>query len=59
LVLNRSAIPRREYEDGITEAFVELLVHEFGHQFCGDHLSDEYHRGLCRIGARVWSWLRT
>lgn len=28
-----------------------LLIHEFAHHWSGDHLSAEYHRALCRIGA--------
>lgn len=31
----------------------ELLIHEFGHFYCGDHLDDAYHDALCRIGARL------
>ena len=30
-----------------------LLIHEFGHQYSGDHLSEEYHEALCRLGARL------
>ncbi|MCC6363174.1 MAG: hypothetical protein IT165_06585 [Bryobacterales bacterium] len=30
-----------------------LLIHELGHHFSGDHLSAEYHDGLCRLGARL------
>lgn len=31
----------------------ELLIHEFGHHYEMDHLSDNYYRALCRIGARM------
>jgi hypothetical protein len=31
------------FEQGITEDVDELLIHEFGHQYSGDHLSEEYH----------------
>ena len=33
---------------------VELLIHEFGHHYSGDHLSESYHGGLCRIGAALY-----
>ena len=33
-----------------------LLIHELGHEFSSDHLSAEYHDGLCRLGARL-KWL--
>ena len=32
---------------------LELLVHEFAHAFSLDHLSSEYHEGLCRLAARM------
>jgi hypothetical protein len=28
-----------------------LLIHEFGHEYSSDHLSEDYHDALCRIGA--------
>lgn len=31
----------------------ELLIHEFGHEYCGDHLSDKYHEALSRLGAKL------
>jgi hypothetical protein len=30
-----------------------LLIHEFGHYDCGDHLSADYYDALCRIGAKL------
>jgi hypothetical protein len=30
-----------------------LLIHEFGHEYSGDHLSEQYHEALCRLGARL------
>ncbi len=30
-----------------------LLIHEFGHEYSLDHLSQEYHEALCRIGAAM------
>ena len=41
----------RLVRSGPTEKVDRLLIHEFGHQFSGDHLSAEYHEGLCRLGA--------
>jgi hypothetical protein len=40
------------FEQGIT-AVTQLVIHEYGHQYSGDHLSEEYHEGLCRLGARL------
>jgi len=39
------------FEKGITKAVDELLLHEYGHQYSGDHLSEEYHEALCKLGA--------
>ena len=41
------------FEQGATEDVDRLLIHEFGHQYSGDHLSEEYHEALCRLGARL------
>ena len=35
----------------MTEEVDRLLIHEFGHQYSGDHLSEDYHEALCRLGA--------
>lgn len=37
----------------LDEEVLRLLVHEFGHSFSGDHLSSEYHDGLCKLAARL------
>lgn len=39
------------FEHGANEEVDRLLIHEFGHQYSGDHLSEEYHEALCRLGA--------
>jgi hypothetical protein len=41
------------FEQGITEEVDRLLIHEFGHERSGDHLSEEYHDALCLLGARL------
>jgi hypothetical protein len=41
------------FEDGINEEVDKLLIHEFGHQYSGDHLSEEYHDALCLLGAKL------
>jgi len=33
---------------------VELIIHEFGHYYSGNHLSEEYYDGLCTVGARLY-----
>ena len=51
LDFNLHALGRNWFNDGATEKVDRLLIHEFGHEFSGDHLSEEYHEGLCRLGA--------
>lgn len=33
---------------------IELIIHEFGHFYSGDHLSERYYDGLCEIGAKLY-----
>ncbi len=40
-----------EWFDQVNEDVDELLIHEFGHHCSGDHLSEEYHDALCKLGA--------
>ena len=35
---------------GVNNTFAESC---HGHQFSGDHLSEEYHEALCRLGSRL------
>jgi len=37
----------------LDEDVLQLLVHEFGHSFESDHLSEAYHEALCKLGARL------
>ena len=53
LQFNRHHLGHRWFEQGVTEDVDRLLIHEFGHQCSGDHLSAEYHEALCRLGARL------
>ena len=55
LVFNKFHLGADWFEQGITEEVVQLLIHEFGHQYSGDHLSSDYHEALCRIGARIYA----
>ena len=41
----------RWFDQGATEEVDQLLIHEFGHQYSSDHLSEDYHDALCRLGA--------
>ena len=58
LVFNKFRLSTQWLEQGITDEVVRLLIHEFGHEYSGDHLSSDYHDALCRIGARMFSLAR-
>jgi hypothetical protein len=53
LHFNLFRLGHKWFEQGITEEVDRLLIHEFGHQFSGDHLSEEYHDALCLLAARL------
>jgi hypothetical protein len=51
LDFNLLRLGHKWFEQGASEEVDRLLIHEFGHQYSGDHLSEEYHDALCRLGA--------
>jgi hypothetical protein len=51
LDLNLLRLGHRWFEQGASEDVDALLIHEFGHQYSADHLSEEYHDALCKLGA--------
>lgn len=53
LHFNLFRLGHKWFERGIGENVDHLLIHEFGHQYCGDHLSGEYHEALCFLAARL------
>ena len=36
-----------------TQALDELIIHEFGHHYESNHFSSDYHKALCRLGAKL------
>jgi hypothetical protein len=58
LVFNKLRLGADWFEKGITQDVVQLLTHEFGHEYSGDHLSSQYHEALCRIGAKLHALAR-
>jgi hypothetical protein len=53
LDLNMKRLGQKWFDEGATEGVDKLLIHEFGHQYSGDHLSEDYHEALCLLGARM------
>ena len=53
LDLNVGRLGYKWCDQGATEDVDRLLIHEFGHQYSSDHLSEDYYEALCRLGARM------
>lgn len=52
LTLNLGRLGHKWFE-GPLEDINDLLLHEFGHHYSGNHLSSDYHDALTRLGARL------
>ena len=51
LTFNLSRCGHKFFDRGITDDVNDLLIHEFGHHYASDHLSEDYYRALTRLGA--------
>ncbi|MHB9044387.1 MAG: hypothetical protein ACYC35_00455 [Pirellulales bacterium] len=52
LVVNLMRVGHKFFET-IGEDQLDLLIHEYGHHYCGDHLAADFHRALTRLGAKM------
>jgi len=41
------------FDRGVTETVAKLIIHELGHQLSDNHLSHDYHDGVCLLAARL------
>jgi hypothetical protein len=53
LTVNVAALGYAWFSADNDEEVNSFLIHEFGHEYAGDHLSHEYHDALCRLGAKM------
>lgn len=53
LTFNLGRLGHAWFNEGPGEKVDELLIHELGHHYSGDHLSEGYHDALCSLGARL------
>ena len=53
LRFNLSKFSDSHFQNGPSERDLALIIHEFGHQFSGNHLSSVYYDALCTLGARL------
>ncbi len=59
LVFNLGRLGHRFFDDTSDEgqrALWQLLIHEIGHWYEPNHLSENYHESLCKLGAKL-TWL--
>lgn len=52
LTLNRGVLGK-DWFDQIDDNVVALLIHELAHEYESDHLSDRYHKAICKMGAKM------
>ena len=53
LTFNLSKLGHDFFDNGITDDVNDLLIHEFGHHYAGDHLSSDYFNALTKLGAKM------
>lgn len=53
LVVNLMRVGHDFFNSPIGEKQLDLLIHEYGHHYCGDHLAADFHRALTRLGAKM------
>jgi len=50
---NVGSLGKDFFANGITEEVDELILHEFAHYYCSDHLDERYYHALSRLGAKL------
>jgi len=53
LCFNMGNMTQAWFDAGPNEDVDELILHEFAHEFEANHLSDQFHKATCRLGARL------
>lgn len=53
LTLNVARLGKKWFKPDNLTKILDLLIHEFGHQYEGNHLSSSYYRALTKIGSRL------
>lgn len=53
LVFNKAKLGNAFFDNGITDGVIDLIIHEFGHEYESDHLSRRYIDALTKLGAKM------
>ena len=59
MMLNLQRLGHRFFNDDSPEGMLsvdKLLIHEYGHEYSDNHLSEDYYRALCKLGAKLAAW---
>lgn len=52
MMVNRCKVGKRWFE-ALDESSLGLIIHELGHEYVSNHLSEDYYRALTKLGARA------
>jgi len=53
LTVNLLSLGHKWFDNIASVRMNTLLIHEFAHEYSGDHLSSKYHDALCNLGAKM------
>lgn len=53
IIFNLGRLGHDFFNHGPSPDVNRLLIHEFGHEYESDHLSEKYHEALCKLGAKL------
>lgn len=53
LAFNLAKLSKDFFETGISDELNQLLIHEFAHDTCSNHLDEDYHIACCKLGAKL------
>lgn len=55
LTFNHDRLGKAWFDQGPCEIVNDLILHEFGHHYEGNHLSDGFYKALTKLGAKLWA----
>ncbi len=59
LIFNHDRLGKSWFDQPPSEKVNDLIIHEFGHHYAGNHLSEDYYDALTMLGAKLWKLAMT
>ena len=56
IIVNKFRLGGKWFHEDNVERWVDLLIHEYAHEYESNHLSEGYHDACTRLGARAFTW---